>query len=140
MLKLTIISPHKTKESWLNEAIQDYEKRLSHSIKVFWKYARDDTQLEKLLPKNYICLDPKGSQMTSEHFSKFLENAWVKEGSSLCFLIGGAEGIPLHLKKDKQMISLSLMTFTHQMVRLIFIEQIYRALEISKGSQYHKAS
>jgi len=64
---------------------------------------------------------------------------WVNQGSRIAFAIGGAEGLPPQIiKQAAYILSLSPLTFTHQITRLILIEQIYRALEIEKGSQYHK--
>ena len=59
-------------------------------------------------------------------------------GSRLSFIIGGAEGLPAEVRADATLVSLSRLTFTHQMARLVLAEQIYRATEIRKGSGYHK--
>jgi 23S rRNA (pseudouridine1915-N3)-methyltransferase len=67
--------------------------------------------------------------------------SWLEEGGSrLTFVIGGAEGLPQEIKQQQQrdMLSLGMMTFTHQFARLLLMEQIYRASEIKKGSGYHK--
>ena len=140
MFKLRILTIGKTKEAWLDQAIGEYVKRLKPAASFDWVLAKDDEQLVQLVQKepSYICLDPQGKQMPSEEFSHFLMETLVKEKSRLTFVIGGAEGLPLSLKKDRQTISLSLMTFTHQLTRLVLCEQIYRAFEIAKGSQYHK--
>jgi 23S rRNA (pseudouridine1915-N3)-methyltransferase len=138
MIKIKIYSVGKTKEDWLQDAISLYEARLKSSVAFTWILAKTDEQLKQFLEKetNFICLDPSGKQYSSEEFSAFLS----KPGHSrLCFIIGGAEGIPFFIKtKAKSLLSLSRMTFTHQMTRLILIEQIYRAFEIEKGSGYHK--
>lgn len=141
MYKIKIFSVGKTKEEWLQTALSIYEERLKSSAYVEWILAKNDEQLKQFLSKesNFICLDPKGKQFSSENFSVFLLQKWEKMGSRLSFVIGGAEGIDEVLKsKALCLISLSQMTFTHQITRLILIEQIYRALEISKGSAYHK--
>ena len=141
MLKLKIFSVGKTKEKWLDEAFQEYVSRLKSSVQVECLWARDSGQLIEWAQKesSLICLDPHGRQFTSEEFSSFLAQAWEKGGSRLTFVIGGAEGLPLELKQaGSTLISLSPLTFTHQLTRLILIEQVYRALEIQKGTPYHK--
>jgi 23S rRNA (pseudouridine1915-N3)-methyltransferase len=140
MLKLKIFSVGKTKEAWLEEAIQEYVKRLKPSVLIEFIWAKDDQQLVDSVKKEplAICLDPAGRLMTSEELSSFLSQCWEKGGSRLAIVIGGADGLPPELKKHSPLISLSPLTFTHQITRLVLIEQIYRAIEIQKGSQYHK--
>ena len=83
--------------------------------------------------------DVVGIQCTSVEFAARLYEALEAGGSRLTFYIGGAEGLPPSLKADpKRLISLSKMTFTHQMARLLLVEQVYRATEIRRGSAYHK--
>lgn len=141
MYKLKIISIGKTKEKWLNEAVDEYLKRLKPYVQIETLWAKDNHQLIDWCQKEdaFICLDPQGSLHSSESFSRFLIQQWEKEGARLTLVIGGAEGLPQILKKKNQLISLSPLTFTHQMTRLILIEQIYRAIEIHRGSNYHKA-
>jgi 23S rRNA (pseudouridine1915-N3)-methyltransferase len=140
MLKLKILSIGKTKENWLEAALAEYTKRLKPVMSIEWIWAKDNSHLIELAKKEalVICLDPLGSQLTSEQFADFLEHSWQKGGSRLTFIIGGAEGLPLELKKNFTLISLSSLTFTHQMTRIVLLEQMYRAFEIQKGSHYHK--
>ena len=97
-------------------------------------------QLGPLLEQTpFIALTPEAKQYSSEEFSIQMHYFLEKLGSRLAFLIGGAEGIaPELLSKAFATISFSKMIFTHQIVRLLLIEQIYRATEIEKGSGYHK--
>ena len=141
MYHIKILSVGKTKEQWLLDAIDEYAKRLRSTVSFTYQWAKNDHQLEELAAKekNTILLDPKGSLHTSEQFSSFLVESLERGGSKLTFVIGGADGIPKSLLADGQKISLSPLTFTHQMSRLILVEQIYRALEIDKGSDYHRA-
>lgn len=141
MLKIRLLSPGKIKEKWLEEAIQEYVKRLSPFATFEFPYSKDDEQFAEQIKKEklLICLDPNGKAFTSEEFSKQLFNSFEKGGSTVSFAIGGAEGFPEGAKEGRQLISLSPLTFTHQMARLILIEQIFRAFEIRKGSRYHKA-
>ncbi len=136
-IKIIIYSTGKTKESWLKEAIAEYEKRLSAKAQIQWILTKDQTSLLPLIQKekSYHCLDPQGKLMTSESFSKF----FCTLPSKRVFVIGDAEGMhPTIIQGAKSKISLSKLTFTHQMTRLIFIEQIYRAIKIEEGSSYHK--
>lgn len=161
-MKINIrIVGRKSSEPWLEEGVAMYEQRLRpSSVEVDTTWHKDNAALMKGIEmdrsKNHkvICLDPTGTQQTSE---KFADKAyqWLDEGGSrLSFIIGGAEGLPVELKYPSYasgkktntkksndvpiLISLSELTFTHQFARLLLIEQIYRATEIKKGSGYHK--
>jgi 23S rRNA (pseudouridine1915-N3)-methyltransferase len=139
MIKIKILSIGKTKESWLEEAMDEYIKRLKAQISFDFVWAKDNAQLIELAHKEatVIALDPQGSLFSSEEFSSFITHKLIQGGSRLTCIIGGAEGLPLELKQ-LPLISLSPLTFTHQLTRLVLIEQIYRAFEIQKGSRYHK--
>lgn len=141
MLKVKIITIGKLKEKWLKEALTEYEKRLTPVLAIDWVLTKDEKGLKQLLEKEkeYICLDCHGITMDSIDFSKNIFSLFEKGGSKLTFVIGGDTGISQNIKeKALLLLSLSKLTFTHQIVRLIFIEQLYRAFEISKGSEYHK--
>lgn len=133
MLRIKIIYIGKTKESWLQDALAEYEKRVSSDITLEWLLVKNDKELEAVLGKEptYTTLDPTGASYTSEAFSTFLHSK-----TPHTFVIGGPEGIPHHLKRNS--LSFSTMTFTHQMIRLLLLEQIYRAVQIHKNSPYHK--
>lgn len=140
MLKLKIISIGKTKEEWLHEAIEEYVKRLSPLLKIEFTWAKNNNHLMELLADEpvVICLDAAGKMFNSEQFSEYLHKQFVKAKSRLVMAIGGAEGLPEEIKNAFPCISLSPMTMTHQIVRLVLVEQIYRAFEIAKGTKYHK--
>jgi 23S rRNA (pseudouridine1915-N3)-methyltransferase len=140
MYKIKILSIGKTKEVWLEEALNEYLKRLQPVAAFEFNWAKNEKHLLELARKETcaICLDANGKLMTSEQFSLFIHDGLLKYGSRLTFVIGGAEGLPSELKKNRDLISLSPMTFTHQATRLVLLEQIYRAFEIAKGSKYHK--
>lgn len=139
MLKIRVLSTGKTKEKWLEEAIQEYLKRLSPILSIEFLFFKNDHQLEAQAAKesSLICLDPNGKLLTSEDFASVLRSSLIKGGSRLTFVIGGPDGLTEELKKYP-LISFSRMTFTHQLCRLILVEQIYRATELEKGSKYHK--
>ena len=138
MFKVKIISQGKSKESWLNDALKEYEKRLTGKMEVEWILVDKAKDLEEKALKEpiLIALDLQGKKRTSEEFSKALFLNW---GSKITFVIGGPNGLCPEIKKHaKELLCLSTLTFTHQMVRLILLEQLYRALEIEQGSSYHK--
>lgn len=138
MYKIYLYSVGKSKESWLNEALDLYQKRLSHKVSLHFKWAKNSKQLLKWLEGEHkiVCLDEKGQTYSSVQFSNFLFDTLQKYGCELHLVIGDAFGLPEELQSFPK-ISLSKMTFTHQMVRLILIEQIYRAWAIQEGSPYH---
>ena len=141
MYNFKIITVGKIKEKWLDSAIEDYQKRLSNTASFQWVLTKNDDQLVKLCEKekHFICLDIDGKALSSENFSTTLLKSFEKQGSNLTFVIGGPEGLPEAIKSKASLsISLSDLTFTHQLVRLILLEQIYRAFEIDRGSPYHK--
>lgn len=141
MYRIKIFSIGKTKESWLNDAVSEYEKRLKTIMPIEWIFAKNNDGLKSLLDKesHFIALVPSAKEVTSELFKEKLYALLEQFGSRLNFVIGGAEGIPKEIEEKAFLtLSLSKLTFTHQIARLILIEQIYRATEIEKGSEYHK--
>lgn len=142
MFKIKIISVGKNKEEWLEDALDEYVKRLKPVANIEFMWAKDDQQLLNFIEKesNVVGLDPNGLAMDSEVFADKLQKILVNGGSRAAFVIGGSEGLPKEMKSKYPLISLSKLTFTHQITRLILIEQIYRAFEIAKGSKYHRGS
>jgi len=138
--KIQIIFVGKTKEAWLETALKEYLKRLEPYCRILWTCAKDDIQLTKILQKQkqYICLDASGVALNSIKLANYLEKYLVQWEGEISFVIGGAEGLPTELKKGKPLLSLSSLTFTHQIVRLILLEQIYRGFTIINGLPYHK--
>jgi len=139
MYILTIYTVGKIKEHWLLEGIHEYEKRLKPYLSIEWILAKQEEQLPLLLKKipSYLCLDPLGKDFSSEEFSFFLHEALEKGGSRLHLVIGGPSGlIPEVKSKAAGLLSLSPLTFPHQLTRLILVEQVYRAIEIRKGTRY----
>jgi 23S rRNA (pseudouridine1915-N3)-methyltransferase len=137
MIKVHIHTIGKVKETWLTNALSEYEKRLQGRVQIKWLLAATNGELIKqtLLEPYLIALDVQGPLLSSEALSQKLTQA----GSRLSFVIGGADGIPPEIQKHaKWSWSLSPLTFTHQMTRLILLEQLYRAYEIERKSPYHK--
>lgn len=153
-MQIKIISTGKTKEKYLKAGIQLYLDRLKHYGRIEYiegkgiKGHSDPTQQQKLeynwIKKRLgredyiILLDEKGRHHSSRSFAKQL-NQWMSHLSQpLCFVIGGAYGFDEELRSRAQYtLSLSKMTFSHQMIRLIFAEQLYRAFTILAGQSYH---
>ncbi len=155
MLSFTIISVGKLKESYWREAQKEYAKRLSsfcHMNIVELKEEKNDgksnresvqkkeaQKILKVIPKNdyVITLDPEGQSYTSQKLSSYIE-LLTHEVSSISFIIGGPLGLHKKiLSQSKKSISLSSFTFTHQMARIILLEQLYRAFMISNNRPYH---
>ena len=153
-MKLIVIG--KIKFEFLLDGENEYEKRLNHyckfsqliipDIKNAGNLSKKELKgkegcliIDSLKSSDYvILLDDKGITLSSMEFSEFLNQKMVSSTNELVFIIGGAFGFSkkVYEKADLKM-SLSKMTFSHQMVRLIFKEQIYRAFTILKGEKYH---
>lgn len=144
-MKVRILWVGRTKERHLVEGINYYLKLLQNSTKlkiVEIKDMRSGDRLKivseegkRILAQttSYILLDEKGSEMISKEFAAFLS---LRDSTD--FVIGGHYGVSDEVRKNSsQIISLSKMTFTHEMVRLIFLEQLYRSITIIKGKDYH---
>lgn len=102
------------------------------------QYYKSNADLEKL-EDPYIALSPDGKTFDSVEFSKYLMKTYETSGATLHFIIGAAEGLSPQLKKSaKALVSLSPMTLTHEMAKLFFVEQVYRAFEIYFNRAYHK--
>lgn len=138
MLKVKAITVGRSKEAWLGQAMAEYKKRLTGKMDIDWIYVENNGELIEKISKEplLIALDVKGKLISSEDLSRKLFNEW---GSRTAFAIGGAEGLPKEvIQRATFRWSLSPLTFTHQIARLLLTEQLYRAVEIEKGSSYHK--
>lgn len=159
-MKITIITVGKIKEKFYRDAISEYEKRLSKYCKLEIKEAADEKtpdqasenvnqqilekegeRIKNLIPKDsyVIPLAIEGKKYDSVGFSQMIQKNTVSGVSHITFIIGGSLGIMDEIKKaSNQMISFSDMTFPHQLMRVILLEQIYRAFRIINGEPYHK--
>jgi len=102
--------------------------------------ANENSEILKLIQPNdfVVLLDEKGTPLTSKQFADFIENQKLKSSHRLVFISGGAYGFVEELyERANFTFQLSKMTFTHQMVRIVFLEQLYRANTIIKGEKYH---
>ena len=159
MLNINIICIGKIREQYLKSAIEEYSKRLSRYCKLNILELPDEKIPDKLndnlsneiktkecnniinhLKKDsyLIALDLTGNELSSEEFSKMIENISM-ENSSITFIIGGSLGLTKELlnKCDKK-ICFSKMTFPHQLIRVFLLEQIFRAFKISNNETYHR--
>lgn len=158
-MKIKIYAIGKIKEQYLKDGISEYLKRISPyaSIEIVEvqdskvkdnpnssdiKKAKDEEgeRVLKLIKNDYLVgLDMNKKEYLSEEFAEFIDNKMVEGGSSISFVIGGSYGLSDALKERcNSSISLSKMTFLHQMTRLILLEQIYRAFKILNNETYHK--
>lgn len=155
MIKINLYCVGSLKEKYLKEAISEYTKRLSRYAKVeiievkeakvdeinIFKGLKEEGNLilNKLHKDDYVILsDLHGEMTTSEEFSELLLSLIDKGVNPLNFVIGGTYGIDEDLRnRSNKKICLSKMTFTHQMTRVILLEQIYRAFKIMRNENYH---
>ncbi|HLW50467.1 MAG TPA: 23S rRNA (pseudouridine(1915)-N(3))-methyltransferase RlmH [Sphingobacteriaceae bacterium] len=155
-MKIHLICIGKTDEAYLNQGLEKYISRLKHYINFRFTILPDiknsknlsvpDQRLQEakailkqVLPGDtVVLLDEKGEQMRSVDFAEYLNKRALASVQQLVFVIGGPYGFDesLYLRAQKQ-LSLSKMTFSHQMVRLFFVEQLYRAFSIQRGEPYH---
>jgi 23S rRNA (pseudouridine1915-N3)-methyltransferase len=140
MYRIKVHLVGKTKELWLQQAEKEYLKRLSSTIHLESVIYRSQEKMEQALAscKGLVLLDPQGTCYRSETLAAFLEKRLQEGGSRLELAIGGAEGFSSGFRENFSKISLSALTFTHQICRLVLFEQLYRCSEIWKGSGYHK--
>ena len=146
-MKINISAIGRLKEKYLQDAVAEYVKRLKPfatlEIKEVPEQRTVDDEGDKLLssiPKDaWMCLlDVGGSELSSEQFAAKLETLMLDGNSQWTFVIGGAFGVSDKLRAAADFrLSLSRMTFTHQMTRVIVVEQLYRAFKIIRGEKYH---
>ena len=160
MLKITLITVGRLKEQYLRDAVKEYEKRLStlctlKNVEIDAAKLPDspnesqikqalDSEAERIIaaiPNGAfvipMCIE--GKQMDSEELSKKLSDIGVSGQSNVVFIIGGSYGLSDRVKqKADYKLSMSKMTFPHQLARVMLLEQIYRAFKITQGGTYHK--
>ena len=146
-MKITLVTVGRLKEKFLVEGVNEYLKRLKNFCKVEVREISEcrtvDEEGKKLLaqvPRDsfLIAADVAGEELTSENLAEKISELTLRGISDVTFLIGGAFGLSdeVRLAADFR-LSLSKMTFTHQMARLILVEQIYRAFKINRNEPYH---
>lgn len=159
-MKIRVIAVGRLKERFYTDAVIEFSKRLSRFAEVEIVEVADEKvpqdpsdpeidrvrELEcqriaaKLSPADYvIALDPRGKQLSSEEFSSEISRLMVEGKGRIAFVIGGSHGLTEGIRKNADMmLSFSKMTFSHQVFRVMLLEQIYRAFKIMNGEPYHK--
>ena len=159
-MKIKIVTVGKLKEKYLKDGIAEYTKRISRFAKLEMIELTDEktpdkaselenqkileTEGERILSKVgerdfVVVLAIEGKILSSEEFSKQLEQASIKGYSTLTFIIGGSLGLaPVVKNRANLSVSFGRLTLPHQLMRLVVVEQIYRAFTIQQGSPYHK--
>ena len=159
-MKIKIVTVGKLKEKYLKDGIAEYAKRISRFATVEMVELADektpdrasdsenakilDVEGNRILSKIgerefVVVLAIEGKTLSSEEFSKQLEQASINGSSTLTFVIGGSLGLSKEVKKRANLsVSFGRLTLPHQLMRLVLVEQIYRAFTIQQGSPYHK--
>ena len=159
-MKITLITVGKIKETYLNQAIAEYTKRLGKYCKLEIVEVADEKtpdnasatmeniirakEAERILKyvkedAHVITLEINGTQLSSEELAEKIEKLGVQGISHIVFIIGGSIGLGEEvLQKSDYALSFSKMTFPHQLMRVILLEQIYRSYRIISGEPYHK--
>lgn len=159
-MNIDIICVGKIKEKYLKDAIEEYSKRLSRYCKLKFIELNDEKTIDgqslvldekvkeiegeriiKVIKEKafVVCCDLNGKELDSIQFSEFIDDLGVKGISDIQFIIGGSLGLSKAvLNKSDYKICFSKMTFPHQLMRVILLEQIYRGYRIMKNEPYHK--
>ena len=159
-MKIKVVTVGKLKEKYLKDGIAEYSKRISRFAKLEMIELADEKTpdraselenqkileiegqriLSKVGDRDFvIVLAIEGKTLSSEEFSKQLEEASIKGFSTLTFIIGGSLGLAQDVKNRANLsVSFGRLTLPHQLMRLVLVEQIYRAFTIQQGSPYHK--
>lgn len=155
-MKISLFFVGKTSKKYIEEGIKEYEKRIKRYINFeieiisdlknaknfpadLFKEKEGENILKRITESDFVVLlDENGEKLSSRQFAEFIENKSVTGIRKLIFIIGGAYGFSEQMyKRANYKLSLSPMTFSHQPVRILFAEQLYRAFTIIKGEPYH---
>lgn len=159
-MRVTVLAVGKVKEAYLRDAVKEYAKRLGRYCRLEIIEVADEKtpdsmsvpqrelilkkegeRLQRYLPKDayIITLELTGRQLTSEGFSEKISSLAVQGVSHIVFVIGGSLGLGKNITDRSDLaLSFSKMTFPHQLMRVILLEQIYRGYRIASGAPYHK--
>lgn len=154
-MKIILLQIDKTDQSFVEQGVQEFTKRLSRYVPFetitisINKTIRNKTITEQKLEEEkqinahiikydvVFLLDENGKEFSSLQFATQIQNILNSGKKSLCFVVGGPYGFTDTLRKKHAQISFSKLTFSHQLIRLLFCEQLYRAFTILKGEKYH---
>lgn len=159
MIKITFVALGKLKEKYLRDATEEYAKRLSRYCKleiveiapvvlpekpsqseIDAALQKEAEMIEKRIPEGcrVVSLCVEGKSFTSENLADFIQTN-TNQGVNMCFIIGSSYGMSDSIKQKSDVrLSLSAMTFPHQLFRVMLLEQIYRGFKINEGGTYHK--
>ncbi|MDY0345362.1 MAG: 23S rRNA (pseudouridine(1915)-N(3))-methyltransferase RlmH [Bacilli bacterium] len=159
-MKIKIIAVGNIKEDYWRVALEEYKNRLSLYTKIEIIEVKDEPApanmskvlqekvklkegtkiLHKIKDKDLVvAVDLNGPQRDSETFAKYIDSLFVRGNSEIVFVIGGSHGLSPEVQaRANEVVTLSKLTFTHQMTRVILLEQIYRAFKINRNETYHK--
>ncbi len=146
-MKLLILSVGKSKDDLTDDIVKHFETRLLRYLPVEWLYVDHQGTKEKegekilsLLKKEdyVVLLDERGRMMKSDEFAELIENRMIDSARRMVFVIGGAYGVSdaIHMRANYTW-KLSSLVFPHMLVRIILVEQLYRAMTILRGEKYH---
>lgn len=160
MMNITVIALGKLKEKYLTDAISEYSKRISaygklqiielnpvrlsdnpSQTEIENALSKEAEEIKKKIPNNSyvfsLCIE--GKEKSSESFAKAINDAAINGKSNIVFIIGSSFGLSPEIKKLSDFkLSFSPMTFPHQLMRVMLLEQIYRAFQINNNGKYHK--
>jgi 23S rRNA (pseudouridine1915-N3)-methyltransferase len=154
-MKISFILVGKTSSAEIKNLCTDYMNRIQRYVKIEEviidgqggkisdvnkaKQKEGELILKKIAPADFvILLDDKGKEYTSPQFATYIENLFNQSLKNICFVVGGAYGFSDELyQRANTKVSLSKMTFSHQIVRPLFLEQLYRAFTIINNEPYH---
>lgn len=155
-MKIALLQTGKTTEKFVNEGVELYSTRIKKytgfevitvpEMKNVRNMSADEVKIkegrriEESIGKNdyVVLLDENGEQLPTRDFAQWIEKQIMVSGKRILFVIGGPWGFSDEIRKKAEFtLSLSRMTFPHQLVRIIFLEQLYRALTIIRGESYH---
>lgn len=147
-MKFTVLCAGKLKERFFSDAVGEYKKRISRYSDIEIIEVSDGPDMEaeaerllKRMPEDayVITLEIKGKSFSSEGFAGYIEELMLKGNSHIVFVIGGSDGLSERVRKRSELaLSFSEFTFPHMLMRVILMEQIYRALKIINHEPYHK--
>ena len=155
-MNITVLAVGTKMPRWVDEAVAEYAKRFGRDVHYVLKeikpekrgagvnatqgMAAEEKRVLEALPAGayLVVLDERGTAPTSVELAGYLKN-WQQNGEHVCFIIGGADGMTDHLKRQaRQMMRLSSLTLPHGMVRVLLTEQLYRAVSILHNHPYHR--
>lgn len=140
-MKTLLLTIGKPKSKAIQELIEEYSKRIRHYLSFEIRICRGDTAVLDKIDKSdfFIVLDEHGAELTSEDLAQLIVTHQNRATKRMIFFIGGADGIGKTLKERANLLlGLSKMTFPHEIVGVLMVEQIYRACSINRGEPYHR--